>query len=257
MAEKFKGYQTPNYTQIPNVFFDHQLACLTNNEVRVLLYVYRRTFGFHKTRDAISYSQFISGITTSDGRVLDEGCGIKNRTRLSEAIQSLIEKGMLVAYKSKTGQGDAEVTAYELRFEEGVVPNRYHGSTNEVLGGGTNLVPTIDSNTKESEQTSNISKVSHISSSLNRRRMPQLPPDQLAAVTRLMEDFSREFGDMTHLRSNITQAGNVMTQYQLGVDEFFRLAYEARSNVKQAGAVKKKMPYFFRTLRDLCGDEKH
>lgn len=53
----------PNYTQIPNALFDlmaDKEAGLTEAELRVLLAVARKTFGWHKKRDKISLSQLVT-----------------------------------------------------------------------------------------------------------------------------------------------------------------------------------------------------
>lgn len=50
----------PNYTQIPNAIFDLMAdkdAGLTEKELKVLLAIARKTFGWHKKRDKISLSQ--------------------------------------------------------------------------------------------------------------------------------------------------------------------------------------------------------
>jgi phage replication O-like protein O len=50
----------PNYTQIPNAIFDlmaDKSAGLTEKELKVLLAIARKTFGWHKKRDKISLSQ--------------------------------------------------------------------------------------------------------------------------------------------------------------------------------------------------------
>lgn len=73
----FRGYNPIRYTPCPDEFFDQQLAEMDDDELRVTLYAFRRTFGFKKTADAISISQFLHGITTRDGRQLDRGCGLK------------------------------------------------------------------------------------------------------------------------------------------------------------------------------------
>lgn len=52
--------QAPNYTQIPNAIFDLMAdkdAKLTEKELKVLLAIARKTFGWHKKRDKISLSQ--------------------------------------------------------------------------------------------------------------------------------------------------------------------------------------------------------
>src|SRR5215203_923068 len=76
-ASAFHGYNPVRYTPCPDEFFDQQLADMDDDELRVTLYAFRRTFGFKKTGDAISISQFLHGITTRDGRQLDRGCGLK------------------------------------------------------------------------------------------------------------------------------------------------------------------------------------
>lgn len=50
----------PNYTQIPNAIFDlmaDKHAGLTEKELKILLAIARKTFGWHKKRDKISISQ--------------------------------------------------------------------------------------------------------------------------------------------------------------------------------------------------------
>lgn len=88
---RFAGFSTPNTTAVPDAFFDEVAPNLTEAELRIALYIIRRTFGFKKAVDAISFSQFLNGITTSDGRVLDrdvdcEAAGISQR-RSSRSTQ--------------------------------------------------------------------------------------------------------------------------------------------------------------------------
>ena len=50
----------PNYTQIPNAIFElmaDKSAGLTEKELKVLLAIARKTFGWHKKRDNISLTQ--------------------------------------------------------------------------------------------------------------------------------------------------------------------------------------------------------
>jgi hypothetical protein len=124
---RFAGFDEPNYTQIPDVFFDEVMCHLTEAELRVALYIMRRTFGFKKRADAISFNQFLKGIVTRDGRRLDHGCGIAGRTNLTRALKGLEEKGLITARRSTSARGDAQTTVYELRFRDrGVVPDRDH-----------------------------------------------------------------------------------------------------------------------------------
>jgi len=90
--------QRPTTTPVPDEIFDEWLAVLGHAELRVLLYLVRRTFGFDKRGgDTISYRQFTDGITTRDGRVLDRGCGVSNRTNLSKVCSSTEKPARAIA----------------------------------------------------------------------------------------------------------------------------------------------------------------
>ncbi len=140
----FEGFESPNTTPVPDVVFDRLLARLGEAELKALLYIVRRTFGFKRDRDPISFNQFLKGITTRDGRILDEGCGVRNRTTLSTALKSLEEKGIVISEKGTDERGENVTTIYRLRFkdgrdtsqrgidgdDQGVVRQTYHRSTN-------------------------------------------------------------------------------------------------------------------------------
>lgn len=79
----------PNFTQIPNVVLDNIMSELSNQELRVLLYICRRTYGFHKEKDMISISQFISGIENKSS-----GCGLSKQGVLN-GINGLIDKKII------------------------------------------------------------------------------------------------------------------------------------------------------------------
>lgn len=72
----YEGFSAPQFTQLPNAVTDILMPELSEAELKVLLYIIRRTFGFGKNADAISLNQMIDGITTRDGRVLDRGTGL-------------------------------------------------------------------------------------------------------------------------------------------------------------------------------------
>ena len=134
---RFEGFESPNTTPVPDVVFDRLLARLGEAELKALLYIIRRTFGFKKDRDPISFNQFLKGIVTQDGKVLDEGCGVRDRTTLSKALQSLEAKGIVTSEKGTDARGENTTTVYRLRFRdapmespEEVVGNSYHRSMN-------------------------------------------------------------------------------------------------------------------------------
>lgn len=87
----------PNSTQIPNILLDFVLPELPAGEMRCLLYICRRTYGFHKEYDRISFSQFIFGISEKD-----KGCGV-SRPVVAESLRNLEKAGAISIQKSKLG----------------------------------------------------------------------------------------------------------------------------------------------------------
>ena len=70
----------------------------------------------------------------------------------------------------------------------------------------------------------------------------------------LIVDISREFGDTAHLASNCKQARNVFGELNLSEEVFVeQYVYQARQKTKRQTKVRSKMPYFFATLRTMCG----
>src|SRR3954451_14557133 len=78
----FRGFKSPNYTPVPDELFDELLGDLSGAELKALLYIIRRTFGFKRESDTISLSQMLNGIQTREGRVLDRGVGLSKKTLL-------------------------------------------------------------------------------------------------------------------------------------------------------------------------------
>src|SRR5215212_5443220 len=88
---QFEGFDNPTTTPVPDVFFDVLAAQLTEAELRVLLYVLRRTFGFKKESDTISLKQMVDGIKTRDGKILDRGTGMA-KSAVARGAQGLVDK---------------------------------------------------------------------------------------------------------------------------------------------------------------------
>ena len=114
--DQFPGFSRPTYTQVPDELFDVLLPSLSKPELKVLLYVIRRTFGFGKDADAISIAQLADGITTRDGRVLDRGTGLP-RSSVRTATKSLVDRGILVVRQVRSDEGDYAANVYSLRFQ--------------------------------------------------------------------------------------------------------------------------------------------
>src|SRR5437588_143362 len=96
----------PTTTPLPDEIFDMWAPLLGEAEMKVLLYIVRRTLGFGKRADPISLTQFLQGIITRDGRRLDRGCGVKSRPALTRALKSLEDKGLIRTMKTQARAGD-------------------------------------------------------------------------------------------------------------------------------------------------------
>ena len=112
---QFAGFSTPNTTAVPDDFFDVLAPNLSEAELRVLIYIIRRTFGFKKDSDTISLKQMVEGITTRDGRVLDRGTGM-SRPGVTKGVKGLETKGIIFRTHNSSREKGYEATAYQLRF---------------------------------------------------------------------------------------------------------------------------------------------
>jgi phage replication O-like protein O len=93
----------PNFTQTPNDLFDHWLPRLGEAELKVLLVIMRKTFGWHKTHDEISCSQ-LARIT-----------GMREETVVI-AARSLQDKGVI--NREVIGPKGKQKTIYSLVINE-------------------------------------------------------------------------------------------------------------------------------------------
>jgi phage replication O-like protein O len=112
---KFRGFRSPNTTAIPDEVFDELMAELTGAELKVLLYICRRTFGFKKEKDNISLHQLVEGITTKKGNRLDGGTGL-GKASVARAIKSLEAKEIILRIKRQSKRRGDEATTYALNF---------------------------------------------------------------------------------------------------------------------------------------------
>lgn len=81
------GLDPANHTQVPNDLFDDLLRELTGSELRIVLIILRKTRGWHKETDKISYSQIqqLTGLS---------------RASVSKGISSLAERRLIAIDKA-------------------------------------------------------------------------------------------------------------------------------------------------------------
>ncbi len=93
----------PAFTQTPNDLFDKWLPSFREVDLKVLLVIMRKTFGWHKKRDRISISQ-LAKIT---------GC---TEQSVVKAVRGLIEKKLI--RKQVIGKNGMQQTFYEMVVDD-------------------------------------------------------------------------------------------------------------------------------------------
>jgi len=125
-------YKARGSVAVPAVLIDRWMAVLSDTELRVALYVCRRTCGWGKEADVISMAQFTGGIVARDGRVVDGGCGLRRPQSVYAALALLERRGLLTLTRRRTPWGASLPPSYALTL--GDAPQR--GDTTQWGDGG-------------------------------------------------------------------------------------------------------------------------
>lgn len=132
--------QPPNFTAIPNVILDH-MASLSEAELRVVLAVCRKTFGWHKERDVLSITQLeqLTGLSRQ---------GVVNALGplLEQRILDRVPAGMSFAYTILVNEIDQ--SNYFTSQDNGLV-NTVDQTSQLCV---TELVNTVDTQKKGNKQ---------------------------------------------------------------------------------------------------------
>ena len=146
---RFKGFISPRYTQVPDELFDELMAYLSGAELKVLLYIIRRTFGFKKDSDHISPRQICNGIKTREGGVLDKGTGLSLST-VQIALKGLLEKNCVITVRNRSKEKGDEPTTYSLNMlpytenRQGGIPKIGKGGYRKSVTQETDRQETVD-----------------------------------------------------------------------------------------------------------------
>jgi len=100
---------------------------LSGAELKSLLYIIRRTFGFKKQTDTISINQMLGGITKLNGEELDRGTGLSKPSLLS-ALRSLADRNIIIPTRQYDAKGGNMATEYGLNVLAGSQPPRQRGT---------------------------------------------------------------------------------------------------------------------------------
>jgi hypothetical protein len=267
----FKGFLSPRYTQVPDELFDELMSHLSGAELKVLLYIIRRTFGFKKDSDNISLNQICNGIKMRDGEVLDKGTGLSLST-VQLALKGLLEKSCVITARNRSKEKGDEPTTYSLNilphteYRQGGIPKIGNGGYRKSVTQETVLQQTDlqirNSNSKLSNNRSEDNKGNLKFSAIGELLKKKIEKKQVniqeipESIKATINEISSEFGEERSKRSNLTHAFHIYMKFGKSMESFSSYLYEARSITKQQGSVKKKMPYFFRVLEDIAGVEK-
>ena len=262
------GFEDPNYTPIPDSFFDRLLPILTDVEVRVLLYIMRRTYGFKKAADSISLSQIVNGITKRTGEILDGGAGVKRDGAIA-AVRRLEARGILLVQHNQSAARGNEPTTYRVRKlgqpllplvgptekGESVPPTRGVGPTEKGdrprREGGVGGTDSQETERQETERQDDSNQAPPPKKRSPRRNgmdastaafappAPVAPQDTAAPaapysayIAGVVQDHSTDLGDGLHWRANVTQALRLWQASGFAEEAFVAQLHAARQLVR-------------------------
>lgn len=247
----FEGFSSPSWTMVPDEVFDMLMPELSNAELRVTLYIVRRTFGFKKTDDDISLRQMVQGITTKDGRVLDGGTGL-SKASVARGVNGLVEKGIIEKTRNQSARKGYEATNYKLRFKGNeTIPPMSQNETSHVslvrhgLVSPADIQQRVKQDTEEKEYSKEVS--------------PKILDDERNIILVMTRDFALELNDQAPLSNSVTRTLNLYRKSGMDIEEFTNVMYMSRRSTQAyTGIIKKgepgnrnKMPYYFGVLEDM------
>jgi len=285
-----------HYTPVPHATLDALLPTLRGSEAKVLLYIQRRTLGFGKTADRISLAQFQRGIVTHDGRQLDGGSGVRDRSTLVAALRTLADQGIITVERRKGAHGGDLATVYRL------VPAAHDlaegGGVGFAHGGGVGFAHPQEKELQEKEgndfdcskacpldndfpEAPDAAPAPQIASDsplplplppppampAKAPRFPPPPADPVRAhLTPYVADIARELRDKAKLTASVTRVYRLWQVSGLPVEAFITRMQTARGITQErSAAIRDRTPdgqahkfgYFCAVLADQCGAKSH
>ena len=152
-------YKPPRYTMVPNALLDDDMKNMGKAELKILLATCRKTFGWQKERDRISYTQFekLTGLS---------------RSSVVDGINAGIKRGILRKHLTKAGN------EYSLNIDP---------YPDDVPVAGTQAIP-VGGHTKETIKKKHTGDF--IDMALSQKKRVEFPPD----VDELLQVFTKKFG---------------------------------------------------------------
>lgn len=130
-----KRMKVPNHTQFPNIIIDEQLHSMTLAEVKCIIAIVRKTIGWQKLTDRMSYSQLreITGLSVN---------------AIKRGVMGLEKRHLISKTKTKFGY------RYDMNFEE--TPKKDMSTTDTAISTTDTTVSTIDTTKETNKKETNI-----------------------------------------------------------------------------------------------------
>jgi hypothetical protein len=132
LVKPFRGFLSPNYTSVPDELFDELLPELSGSELKVLLYIIRRTFGFKRDADTISLSPWGGNPAKGEGGKSRQALGgetppHKKQIHNRQILIFRISKGLTTTWSwSRMGSRNADPQRQTPAEETNANGNRVH-----------------------------------------------------------------------------------------------------------------------------------
>ena len=137
-ADKFQGFSEPksNYTRVPNAFFDKLLRILTSAEVIMLLFIFRKTWGWGKMFDQLAESQFIKATGLSKNTVRKALNSLENRRCILRYVigKGRTRKTYFFLYTAKSYQIVQALKSGQLNIQQAQLLNTTDSKIGSEIG---------------------------------------------------------------------------------------------------------------------------
>ena len=192
----------PNSFQLPNAFVDEMLAQVSGNACKVYLLIVRKTRGWQKEKDCISYSQ------------IQKIAGIKSHETIKNALNELLELGLI-----KVKQGNEKTpNQYRLNDNYGTtktVEPKSKGTT-EIVEASTEIVEQgtteiVDTENKSFKTTKEKANAPAQNSEIN---LSTEKPTAIETFEFLKQSlvFGSEFGVISEREPNLAEINALVTE---------------------------------------------
>ncbi len=183
----------PNYTQIPNAIFDLMAdkdAGMTEAELRVILAIARKTFGWHKKRDKISLTQLEQLTSLRRSSVVSGVKAAIKRGIVRQTLDTTDKRGgMFYELVVEEPNQSSELTSTKFELVQNSNQSKEHTrtSTNFEL----ELVQNSNTQKKEKEKKERGSNTLAIQAYFETYPNQTLDADQIAEINRIVVDISK------------------------------------------------------------------